>query len=196
MKQIIFLSFLICLASNVIAQTEKGNYLIGGSASFQASKNGDTNSKSLSLSPNISYFLANRFAVGIITPLSISDNTAPSSSLSSKSYSIGPTVRYYFPISEQWAIFPQLDYTYQWTELRIDQFNLGPGDLKSTATVFRINMGITYFITRNVGLESILYYQNTNADPSAGGSLTSGTAYGLRFGLQIYLLGSGGESGK
>src|SRR3954467_6065096 len=108
MKHAIFLSLLICVASGANAQIEKGNFLIGGTASFQAAKNDDFDSKSWSLSPNVSYFLADRFALGILTPLSTSRNSTAILTTSSVSYAIGPTLRYYFPISSKWAIFPQL----------------------------------------------------------------------------------------
>ncbi len=164
------------------SQTEKGNFLIGGSLSFSTSKANGSNSSSISLSPAISYFFLDRLAAGLITPLSFGNTTDSSipSDFRTSNYSIGPTVRYYFPIVPQWAVFPQIDYSYGWQSSKYNYMTTS-NTTKTTSNLFRAGIGITYFIAKNVGLEGILYYQSINGNGSTLSSVN------FRVGLQIYL---------
>lgn len=173
------------------SQTEKGNFLVGGSLSFTNSKNGDLTFNSLSLNPTISYFFIENLAVGVITPYTYSNNSFGGITTNSNSYSIGPTVRYYFPLNEHWAIFPEVDYSAGWQKSHDNTASTSSTNIH----LFRGGAGATYFINKNVGIEGFLYYQDSRTDytyynsamPSNNFTSTKVTSINFRIGLQIYL---------
>ena len=61
MKKKIFVLVLLIMyfTITVIAQTDKGNWLLGGSAGFSSSKQGEGKATSINFSPNAGYFFIN-----------------------------------------------------------------------------------------------------------------------------------------
>jgi len=126
-KIIIILSFLLC-SQTIFAQLEKGMIAVGLTSVLSVRKsvnesdpafsnyNSNVTSKTTSynIAPNVSYFLSNRFAIGISVGYagytSTSENTSNNflanssdfsySKTTSNGTSISPYVKYYFPISE------------------------------------------------------------------------------------------------
>ena len=151
------------LAAN--AQTEKGGYIVGAQA---ASINYNTTSEvfSLNLSPQVGYFVKDNLAVGASAGLGI----VSASGTSTTSWSIGPFARAYFGGTETSKFFAQ--------------GNVGIGGVSGdTAYNLGAGLGYTYFITKNVGLETGLGYNYTDA--TGGGASSSNL--GLNLGFQIYL---------
>jgi hypothetical protein len=169
------------------SQTEKGNFLVGGSLTLSTSNQNDISSTSFGLSPNVSYFFADRFAAGLITNFGLSGSSSDAIGFKNTSSSIGagPTVRYYFPVADKLYLFPELDLIWSRNHTKSTQSPPAtPGTTENTtnASTFRIGAGAAYFIAKNVGLEGFLYYQNVDIN----GSSTSGV--NLRVGLQVYIL--------
>ncbi len=134
----ITLSFVCCLALiAATAQTEKGNTLVGvslGSFSYTNSDskttysntptvyNSDGSSFSISINPNIAWFIKDNLAVGgsvsvsFYTSKSNSSNTSSSTTSDSKSTQpsiyIGPLARYYFGGSPKGMPFVQANVQY------------------------------------------------------------------------------------
>lgn len=128
MKKILLLASLILSSQTIFAQLEKGMIAIGLTSNFSTTKRTDDatspgfsntsyveKNTSYSLSPTISYFLSNRFALGIQVGYAgyqtINENTEYDLSINEKDYSytkttsngtnISPYVKYYFPLSDQ-----------------------------------------------------------------------------------------------
>src|SRR3954462_4606306 len=105
MKHVISMLLLISFASIALAQTEKGNFLVGGTLTANRSSQSvsftDITAASFGLSPSISYFVVDRLAAGIIANYSYSTSKSVTSGSTSNSQLLsdgfGPTVRYYFP---------------------------------------------------------------------------------------------------
>lgn len=143
------------------AQLEKGNWLVGGNANFSSSTVGYSypsyslkeDVTSLAISPNIGYFLLDRFAVGLSPGFSfdISDVTTPGGGYSNtRRYVIGPFVRYYFLDTEK-PVNILADASYQhsfiwWRPAR------GNGD------AFSFNAGPVVYLNSSVGLEFTIGY--------------------------------------
>lgn len=129
----------VCMLMGIFmnAQTEKGNMLVGvgiGSISFTSSDSETTysntpteynskgNSFSISVNPNVAWFIADNFALGGGVSLSFyssksdSDNTGSTTTSESKStqpaFYIGPMARYYFGKSASGKPFVQANAQY------------------------------------------------------------------------------------
>lgn len=163
-------------------QTEKGTFLLGSTFKFSSSKIKTSNftatnsgySSSLSeykeisinIDPNLSYFVANRLSVGLITPYRFTQTKIGGMNENSSSYSIGPVVRYYFLLGSRWAIFPEASYSYGWTWTRSPYVSMvGVPSIQyrsstETTSIFHGGIGGVYFLNKSVGLEGKVFYQS------------------------------------
>ena len=100
MKKIVFL-FALTTSLTINSQITKGNWMVGGSGNISMYENkyngvgNETSNKGIgmNISPNIGYFLVDRFVLG--APLGVG-YTIPKDAQNSFSYGIGPYSRYYF----------------------------------------------------------------------------------------------------
>lgn len=198
----------LCLLGPVVhAQTEKGSFLLGGSLGFSSGKtkynyssssfNSESKSTSFSISPSISYFVIDQLAVGIITPFSYTKVKSDDLHSTSTSYSIGPIVRYYFPLGDQWAVFPEVAYSYGWTWTNSPYFVPTTGEIEhlqvnGTTSNFQGGVGLVYFLNQSIGIEGKVYYLSRNDSDERGertGTILTSTDQSyihFNVGLQIY----------
>jgi hypothetical protein len=205
MKSKIVLSviLLLILVQSSFGQLEKGSFAVGGELGFGNSNTvanqqvplfvppGSYTHKnfSIGLSPVVSYFVANRFSIGLITPYSYSRTWGMFPSSWTSNYSAGPSVRYYFPF-KTWALFSELSYYHGWQTSMEPVYY--PGYSPSTKVTARkdswsLGAGLTYFITKNIGLEGKLYYEQDKVHPSSYDPITTQSYLNFRIGLQVYL---------
>ncbi len=168
MKQItLLLASLLCVQF-LFAQTDKGDWLVGGTFSLNTAKNSTT----ISVSPNAGYFLLDNFMLGGRLGYEFSElGTTKISSLN-----IGPFTRYYFHGSKA-RPFGEFDLDFQSTKL-----STSLGSSTESAVGFFIGGGIALFISDNVALETIMGYKNTKVENQAG---TGG--FNMRIGFQVYI---------
>ena len=107
-------------------------------------------------------------------------------------YSIGPQVRYYVPV-KSWAIFSEVNYTTGWYNFEGESFT-SFGVVEDVKIDGRINsimlgFGTTYFITKNVGLEGIIFYQRVESDYDDNffNSDQTLSSINFKFGVQVYI---------
>jgi hypothetical protein len=137
MKKITCLTLAVTVLFTALSQTKKGDKLVGvgiGSLSFTDSKstttysntptiyNSEGNSFSISLNPNVAWFIKDNLAIGggvslsFYTSNSNSSNTSSSTTSDSKStqpsFYIGPLARYYFGGSSKGMPFAQANLQY------------------------------------------------------------------------------------
>ncbi|RXK58340.1 hypothetical protein ESA94_17000 [Lacibacter luteus] len=137
MKKLLTLVAFVMLITSANAQTEKGTKLVGvglGSISFTSSDskttysntptiyNSEGNSFSISVNPNIAWFVQDNLAIGSYVSLSFYKSKSTSSNTSSSttsesnstqpSFYIGPWARYYFGGSKKGMPFAQLNTQY------------------------------------------------------------------------------------
>ena len=182
------LFFFIILAATLTsnAQITKGNWLVGGSGSFSTStftsENTDgSESKqkgtSLRISPNLGFFISDRFAVG----LDLSLNFANSEGRDNSNWAIGlgPFVRYYFlPEDKLINIFSQ-------TSIR---FNNGLSEINkdSKSTTFGLSAGGVIFFNSSVGLELSLNYEDITVKRANSNNRNTDIFF-VGLGFQIHL---------
>lgn len=174
-KIILIAAFIVCfVASQSFAQTEKGNWLLGGSASF----NTNTNSASytiIQLSPLIGGFVANKFAVGASIPLSYyKDSYRRISSLG-----LMPFVRYYFATTEKSSLFGHAAFGIETATIKYSSGSPYVGEQNNNSTSGIVGLGYTYFLNKSIGVEGLLNYNWSNADYNV-------SSIGLNIGFQIY----------
>lgn len=165
------LLLLTLITVNVNAQTEKGDWMVGGQMSFNTTS-GD---KSFTLAPSAGYFFANNFAAGSEFLLSFSKIEDKKES----AVGVGPFARYYFELKEP-AFKPFVH-----TSFTLANETTKVNDVKtsSTKTSFFIGAGGAYFINSNVALEGVMGYNNTKVE-----NLSAKGGFLFRVGFQIHLL--------
>jgi Protein of unknown function (DUF3575) len=137
MKKIIL--FTICIFTIVIsnAQTEKKNWMLGGSASFQSA-----NSTSiLILNPSAGYFFVENFAAG----LNLSYTNISYSSSSASLLGFGPFVRGYFGNKSDGKFFGQVAFSLASSN--------SSSSSNSSASAFGLKLGYAKFLNKNIALE-------------------------------------------
>lgn len=187
MKKALISLFVIFIVNlNARAQLEKGNWLVGGNASFASSKgtyayetyNGNSKTIDLNISPNIGYFFTDKFAAGLKPGFSLNKGTFTSGTSYVKRFEIGPFARYYFLKPDKRVnIFSEVFYQHEF-------INFKPR--KGNSNTFSINAGPVIYFNNSVGLEFTMGYYSRNEDIS-GVSKRTDNSFRMGIGLQIHL---------
>ena len=168
MKHILTLITIFLSVQYVSGQTEKGDWLVGGSFSLNTAKNSTT----ISLSPNAGYFLLDNFLLG--GKLGYEFSELGDTKISA--FDIGPFTRYYFQGTKV-KPFGQFDLDFQSAKLTTDL-----GSSTESAVGFFIGAGVALFLNENVALETVMGYKNTKVENQSG---TGG--FNMRLGFQVYI---------
>lgn len=166
------LLLLMVISFNASAQTDKGDWMVGGQLAF----NTTSGNNSFTLAPSAGYFFAKNFAAGSELILSFSKFGDEKRSV----FGIGPFARYYFELKEpQFKPLVHASFT-----IASETSKQPSSKTTNTARSFFIGAGGAYFINDNVAIEGVLGYNNTKVESSGaeGGFL-------FRIGFQIHLLG-------
>lgn len=186
-KALIFLIVIFAVNSGARAQLEKGNWLVGGNASFSSSKRTyasdtyDDKSKdtNLDISPNIGYFLTDKFAAGLKPGFSWDKSLLASGASSNVSrFEVGPFARYYFLRQDKFLnIFAETFYQHEFIRSK---------PLKGYSNTFSFNAGPSIYFNKSVGLEFTLGYYSWNQN-YLGITKWNESAFKMGMGLQIHL---------
>ena len=154
------------------AQTEKGDWMVGGNLTISTA----TGSSQFTLQPMGGYFFANNFVAG----LNVTFNFQKQGDVKTNEIAAGPFARYYFNIkNSSFKPFFHAEYNLGNLETTV------PGS-KSSNTMghFFLGAGGAYFINSNVALEAVGGYNHTKVQgvPAENGFL-------FRIGFQVHLLG-------
>jgi outer membrane protein W len=163
----------VTIISPANAQTEKGDWMIGGAMTISTA----TNNSQFALEPSAGYFFANNFVAGA----SFSLNFGKTGNQKTTSESVGPFARYYFNLKSQ-GFKPFLH-----AEYNIGNIVTKFPDSKSSNTVgnFLLAGGGAFFINKNVALEALAGFNHTKVQ-----GLRAENGFLFRLGFQVYLLGS------
>jgi hypothetical protein len=167
MKKMIFASALTLMAFVTKAQTQQGDWLIGGTAHFSAAKK----NTDFGINPDAGYFFADNFVAGA----NIGFNYQKVSNSKYTVFSAGPFARYYAGNMEK-PFRPFLHTEVNFGTQKTD------GSSSITNTSFYLAPGAAYFLNKNVALEALAGYQNNKVKgySSSGGFL-------FKVGFQIHL---------
>lgn len=168
--------------NNASAQLQKGNLLVGASLGDigLGLQSGNT-SFSLSINPKLGYFIQDNIALGGEVDLGFAtDNTG-----TVINYGVGAFGRYYF--GQKNMVLLKHARFFGEASAGFSGLNSDPkGPIGATNTNglgLGAGPGLAYFITPNIGLETLLKY-----DLTVGfGNATTYSRFGLKVGFQIYL---------
>jgi Outer membrane protein beta-barrel domain len=173
MKQILqkagpCLLIFIVLSAGSFAQTQKGDWLVGGLLQLNTAKN----STSFEFSPNAGYFVLDNFAVGarLVTAYEQLGD------LNITSFGFGPFARYYFSEKNIKPFFAA-DFDFQNQKFKTDL-----GSVTENAFNYFLGGGVAFFINDNVAVEGLLGYRHTKVKEEEGNG-----GLNFRVGFQVYI---------
>jgi hypothetical protein len=181
MKKFTFLTIMAVslLASGLKAQIQKGNVMVGGNfADLNLGLNG-AKVFSIDITPKAAWFIQDNVALGGYVNLGI--QTAKNSSTTT-TYGVGALGRYYtgsdVEVLRHGRFFAEAN-------VGIGGVNVSDGGGHTNGLDLGVGPGFAYFITPNIGLETLLKYKGVVGFGDAGKQ----SNLELSFGLQIYLPG-------
>lgn len=180
--------FLTLIYGKTQAQTEKGNWLLGGSGSFQhLSQSGNLNSNHIQFYPKAGFFVADHLVVGLmpLVEMSIVDkDNRTSRNPNTYTLSIGPFARYYFPVSSSISLFGEGYATYGTHYYKPKQ-----SMANSAIYSWRIGPGAAFFLSPSISLDiSVGYGQKNFVSKLTGQNYTRKTNItDLQLGFSMYL---------
>jgi hypothetical protein len=180
-----FLFILLYSTTCVFAQTEKGNYLLGGSADASLSFNSTTRNFNVSLQPTFAAFVVKNFAIGGMYSIGIGgSNTVNSSNVhketNSFNTSLGPYLKYYIGKKGLKAAISAYGAYALTTGVRTET-NTGPSQALGGFIVGG-TVGLAYFINEHLALEPALYINTSGYQTQL-----PTTRFGFSVGFYAYL---------
>ncbi|MFN8252071.1 MAG: hypothetical protein U0V75_09335 [Ferruginibacter sp.] len=230
-KLFLVISGITCIGFIANAQTKKGDKMVGvsfGSVSYTNSDskttysntptiyNSDGSSFSISVNPNVAWFIQDNLAVGggvsvsFYTSKSNSSNTSSTTTSESKynqpSVYIGPLARYYFGGSSKGMPFAQLNIQYGISGGKSES-KTSTGASSETTTKPKgdwnagLSFGYEHFITSNVGFFGSIGFNYGKSKTMYEYRPSTGTGYDytseysrfyipVNVGLQVHILGA------
>lgn len=183
MQKVILFIILSCFTiKNVQSQITKGNWLVGGSASFSQQNPSSTaiamfKQTNFQITPVAGYFLLDKFAVGLNPSLEYEKvSLGPSTNTI---ISVGPFVRYYFLEADKiFNLFGQGSYAYGSNKGKVQ----GRSQVEKTNN-FSFSGGPVLYFNSSVGLELTVNYSTRKFVGFSGANKF--LSYGI--GFQIHL---------
>lgn len=173
MKNFFISICLILYIGTAFGQISKGSFLVGGNAAFSNSKvNDDYKASLLIVSPNIGYFIKNKFAIGLKTGFT-HRSSQTSYQLREDIYFLGPYLKYYLLPADKIAnLFVQTEYQATFNK----NFSING---------FGISGGSAIFLNQNIAVEFSFGYFSTQRNISEERARIRTVQSGI--GLQIHL---------
>ncbi len=187
MKKTFFSFFAALLFFSAQAQLTKGNWVVGGSGSFYSSKSTFSSPSfsqhsegfDLNISPNVGYFIVDKFVVGLSPSFSwgkFEDNGGGNSNI--KRFLIGPFAKYYFLNTDK-----------PFNILLAASYQHGVYSFKPTtgnSSTFLVAAGPVIYLNSSVGLEFTLGYAS-KVDDIKNNYKTTQKGFQMGIGFQIHL---------
>jgi hypothetical protein len=168
----LFMSLIMTLP--LIAQTEQGNLLLGGTLGAYSTSTGTGNRKAtqsgFSVVPRIGFFASNNLAIGIGIGYSSSKIKEPFElDISSNVLEVNPFGRYYVDISDKFKFFGEFGINLRFGATYVDRGTIDPEPLRSRSIEAYIRPGFVFFPSQKFGIElTISGISYANVDPDTG----------------------------
>ncbi|MNK03558.1 hypothetical protein D3C87_214070 [compost metagenome] len=167
MKSKLFIMAALCaIAFKTNAQTEKGNFLLGGAVNFSTSKNESQSPEkktAFGVLPRMGYFVSDNWAVGTSLSYSIAKSkgyiTASAGEINfgsqQSNYGISPFVRYYTRIADNFKFFGDFNVSAsRGIRKNVDEHGkAGNTTSKSTTYGTAISPGLAFFPAKKWAIE-------------------------------------------
>ncbi|RVU01284.1 hypothetical protein EOD41_04775 [Mucilaginibacter limnophilus] len=180
MKKLTFLTIAALMVGSMAhAQIQAGNVMVGGNFANLNLGLDDSKVFTLEITPKAAWFIQDNVALGGYVDLGI--QTAKNSS-TTFTYGAGALGRYYtgreVEVLRHGRIFAEATFGF-------GGINVSDGGGNTNGLKFGAGPGFAYFITPNIGLETLLTYNGL----TGFGNASYQSNINLLFGLQIYLSG-------
>ena len=187
MKIFLMALLLTGIISPAKAQTQKDNIMAGGSiANANATFQSGNSIVGVNLNPKLGYFIANNVVVGLGVNLGLTGGGG----VTTLNYGVLPFARYFFSprqmkdananiTSARTRFFAEVDFGFSGS----NTFKPNMPNSTINGTSFSAGPGMSYFITPNVGLETLLKIRGI----SGFGTSSLALQPELSLGFQIYL---------
>lgn len=173
MKKILLtaVTFIALGAGSAFAQFGAGNWLISGGIGVSTTSGETTlgtnpsvdspKITNISFLPTAGYFLKERLAIG--AGLNLTSNTnndeANKSEVKLSGFGLSPFARYYYPLNDKFSLFSQGTISF-YTETETDESTTGTvttkDEVKTNAFGLSAGLGLTYFVSSRIALETTL----------------------------------------
>jgi len=182
MKKILTLLVVALGAATVShAQLQRGNVFVGADiANFDLGLNKDAGFD-IQLNPKAAWFIHDNVAVGAYVKFGVSKVSKESATIIT--YGVGPLGRYY--INDEKVNLLQHGRWFFEGNVGIEGSNTSKGGGSTNGLGLGVGPGYAYFITPNLGLETLLKYNGI----IGFGNTTTTSTLNLNIGFQIYLPG-------
>lgn len=161
------------------AQTEKGNFVIGGGVGFntESVKDADDKATSFNILPSVGYFVSDNISVGLGLGYSWNKEENETNEATAGAFSIAPFSRWY-SANGPVRFFGQLSVPMAWGNLKENDEKVG------NVSNYGVELapGVAYFPTSKIGLEFKvrgLYYSSNIVDPTGDAPKTTVNSFGL-----------------
>jgi len=168
---------MLVVLGNTRAQLQQGNFLIGSDMARLRLGLNEGSVFDVDINPKLAFFIRNNVALGTYLHFGLSTSKGAGTDID---YGIGILGRYY--ISDPSINVLQHSRFFFEGNVGIEGTNPASGD-NTNGLGLGIGPGLAYFLTPNVGLETLLKYQGI----VGFGSKTTSSDLVLSVGLQIYL---------
>jgi outer membrane protein W len=173
------------LAFTTQAQTEKGNFMLGGNVGFSTSKTDGAAKSDVSFSivPSVGYFVSDNFAVG--TGVGYTYDKQVSKNNLNQAFEVSPFGRYYVNLSDQFKFFGQLSVPMAFGNIKVvdNQGNVADNKLASTTSIgVNVAPGFAFYPTKRIGIEfsvNGLEYNYFKAKNEVSGNSSETNSFGL-----------------
>lgn len=185
-KLLLSLLAVSALAFTTQAQTEKGNFVVGGAVQFNTGKvdGAAKSNKTFQIEPSAGYFIANDIAVGTGIGYQFAKSYTTISSASTSAFVVSPFARAYRGLNDQFKFFGQLSVPMAFGNNKIVNDNGDTGARVASTTSIGVNIapGFAFFPTKRIGIEvsvNGLGYNNLNVKNEITGGEVSSNSFGL-----------------
>jgi len=205
-KLVLSLIAVTALAFSTQAQTEKGNYIIGGNVELNSGKNDGAPKSNINFSivPSVGYFVTDNLAIGTGVGYQfnkyysiLSANTF--SSTKQQAFIVSPFARYYKGINEQFKFFGQLSVPMSFGNTKVGDVdgNNYVKVSKDNNVGVALSPGFAFFPSKKFGIEFSVngisyndYSRKDGNDNDNGGSKNfniGANFFAPKIGVQFYL---------
>jgi len=193
-KVILSLAAVVAFAVGANAQTEKGKWILGGTASYQSVKSdadGAKAAQNLSVVPNVGYFVNDNFALGTGVGYNYSKIGSASATGQNESFVVSPFGRYYVDLSDQFKFFGQASVPLAFGTVKATDANGDTGAKagSSTSVGVALSPGFAYFPTKKIGVEfafSGLSYNSYKVEDGSGNDLKGAGSESFAIGTSFF----------
>ncbi len=170
MKKFIFGAFLMTLGLASQAQTEKGTWLLGGSATINSSSTGDAKTSVVGVNPNVGLFLADNFGAGLNIGFASAKDDADTKT--NTTY-VAPFIRYYFlDLGTSAKLFANASYAF-------GSVKAGNDDALNMSG-WSLSAGPSFFLNKNIAFNVALEYSSMKVKDATDATNTLGANVGLQ----------------